>query len=898
MGPSATASASSSAAATTMMTSSPTYPPTAQGSATASSTSARAETPQQPAPSSSRSKRALATGKDKFKKWIDYEPHVTEAAPVDEYLRRATHINYPRATAAYVHRLFPFTNWILHYNFRWLVGDLIAGITVGMVLVPQAMSYARIATLPLEYGLYASFVGVMIYALFATSKDVTIGPVAVMSLEVARVIRHVQDSAGGAQYSAPEIATALAFLCGVIVLGIGLLRIGWLIEFIPSPSIAGFMTGSALNIAVGQWPSLMGYSSKLNTRASTYKVIINSLKLLPATKLDAAFGLSGLAFLYIVRYTLQRVERQTRNPVVKKLAFFALTLRTAFTIVILTVASWAFLRNKDPKHYPISVLKDVPSGFQHMGQPKLPTDLMSKIAPQLPVSTIILLLEHIAIAKSFGRVNNYKIDPNQELIAIGVSNLVGTLFNAYPATGSFSRSAIKAKAGVRTPLAGWFTGICVVVALYALTGAFYWIPNAALSAVIIHAVLDLIASPRQVYAFWKCSPLECLIFILAVLVSVFATIEIGIYTSVGASVALLLFRIARPRGAFLGRVRIRPDVASPPSYAAAEDSSDGSTSPVRATSPPLPPGVRDVYLPLLPDGVRNPLVQVDPPPPGVIVFRFEESFIYPNASMYADMILDYAQKHTRTGQDFEGVKRGDRPWNNPGPLPWRQGKSHAKDVEERSEEAEKPILRAIVFDMSSCSNIDSTSVQNLVDLKRSLERYAGDQVQFHFATILSPFIKRALLAGGFGTGTGWTGPERPLEIAPVVQGGMEPVMTEHAKRVQRLHFQRRLAPTSPEPGTPTHLLPKSTSAHDEIEEVTDRQASASGSQQDLSPNDLEKALQDVERQGVHVGGSVWGHSIPGNEAPHLEQPVLSTSFPRFHLDLTSAVAAAVGKDDW
>lgn len=186
------------------------------------------------------------------------------------------------------------------------------------------------------------------------------------------------------------------------------------------------------------------------------------------------------------------------------------------------------------------------------------------------------------------------------------------------------------------------------------SGAFYWIPNAALSAVIIHAVLDLIASPRQVYAFWKCSPLECLIFILAVLVSVFScvlllelaevsrsnvtdpfdrTIEIGIYTSVGASVALLLFRIARPRGAFLGRVRIRPDIASPPSYAAAQDGSDGATSPVRSSSPPLPPGVRDVYLPLLPDGVRNPLVQVDPPPPGIIVFRFEESFIYPNASM-------------------------------------------------------------------------------------------------------------------------------------------------------------------------------------------------------------------------------------------------------------------------
>lgn len=148
------------------------------------------------------------------------------------------------------------------------------------------------------------------------------------------------------------------------------------------------------------------------------------------------------------------------------------------------------------------------------------------------------------------------------------------------------------------------------------------------------------------------------------------------------------------------------------------------------------------------------------------------------------------------------------------------------------------------------------------------------------------YAYRALLAGGFGTGVGWSGAERPLEIAPVVQGGMEPVMTEHAKRVQRLHFQRRLIPTSPEPGTPAHLLPKPTGATGEIEEVReDRPSTSSSTDRDLSANDLEKALQDVEQQGVHVGGSVWGHQIPGHESPHLEQPVLSTSFPRFHLDL-------------
>ncbi|BGP69227.1 Sulfate permease 2 [Rhodotorula toruloides] len=833
-----------------------------------STSSSRTPPPAPPPPKPSLAQRTKLS----LLHWIDYDPQVVDAAPVSDRIKRAVRGTSPaKAAGAYLHRLFPFTNWILHYNLRWLLGDLIAGITVGLVLVPQAMSYARIATLPLEYGLYSSFVGVMIYALFATSKDVTIGPVAVMSLEVARVISHVQSSSGGAIYSAPEIATALAFLCGLIVLGVGLLRIGWLIERLHD--------GSALNIAVGQFPALMGYSSKLNTRAETYKVIINSLRHLPDTKLDAAFGLSGLAFLYIVRYALQQTERRARNPIVKRIAFFALTLRTAFVIVILTVASWAFLRHKDPKHFPIAVLKDVPSGFKHMGQPKLPTDLLSKIAPQLPVSTIILLLEHIAIAKSFGRVNNYKIDPNQELIAIAFRTSLERSSTRIPRRDRF-RGARSGKGWCEDAVGG--LGVCVVVALYALTSAFYWIPSAALSAVIIHAVLDLIASPKQVYAFWKVSPLEAVIFFIAVLVSVFATIEIGIYTSVGASVALLLFRIARPRGAFLGRVKIRPDVQTPPSR---DEQEEGTSSGTLSPYPRLPG--RDVYLPLLPDGVRNPLVQVEAPPPGVIVFRFEESFLYPNAAYYADMIVEHAHKHTRPGDQLDNVRAGDRPWNNPGPFPWRKRKAASTPEEQAA--LDKPILRAVVFDMSSCSNIDTTSVQNLVDLKRTLERYAGDQVQFHFATILSPFIKRALLAGGFGTGKGWSGPERPLEIAPVVQAGMEPVMTEHAKRLQRMHFQRRFFPGSPLPGTPQKLA-------DEKEDGNVREAREEG--EGVRHEDLEAALGQVEQQGMHLGGSVWGHEVPGQEEPNLEQPVLSTSFPRFHLDLTSAVSAAVGRDDW
>ncbi|GAA6027980.1 hypothetical protein JCM8097_001812 [Rhodosporidiobolus ruineniae] len=833
--------------------------------------------------------------KDKALKAIDYEPHVVEVASVTDELRKATSGNVASGAGAYLQRLFPIFGWIWAYNPTWAIADLVAGVTVALVLVPQSMSYAKVATLSPEYGLYASFVGVMVYALFATSKDVTIGPVAVMSLEVARIISHVQDKTDA--YTAPEIAICVAFLCGIIVLGIGLLRLGWLIEFIPHPAISGFMTGSALNIAAGQVPSMMGYSNKFDTRAATYKVIINSLKHLPDTKMDAAFGLTALAFLYIVRWSLGRLERSSRSPIIKRMCFFALTLRTAVTIIILTAASYGYLKNKAVADYPISVLKTVPSGFKHIGRPYLPTDLMSKLAPELPVATIILLLEHIAIAKSFGRVNNYKIDPNQELVAIGVANLIGTVFAGYPATGSFSRSAIKAKAGVRTPAAGWVTGAGVVIAIYCLTDAFYWIPNAALSAVIIHAVLDLIASPKQTYGFWKCSPLEFFIFFGAVIVSVFATVEAGIYYSVAASVALLLVRIARPRGAFLGRVRLRPDVDT-----AASPTVSGSGTPLSS----LP--TRDVYLPLLPNGVRNPLIQVEAPPPGIIVFRFEESFLYPNASFYADIVLDYAKTHTRPGGDVtEYRKKGDRPWNDPGTPPrlrWRK-KKEDEIPGTPTKEQDKPLLRAVVFDMSSSSHIDTTSVQNLVDLKRSLERWAGDQVQFHFATILSPFIKRALLAGGFGTGKGWSGDERPLEIAPVVPAGTEPVLTEHARRHARRHFQRRFPP-SPAPATPPNGLKLHGEPRDgkETPDGERRDGAEPSKRDEIHSADLEAALGEVETQGQHIGGHTWGSQVPGFEkqrggiGTENEAPVVSSLFPRFHLDLTSAVSAAVGRDDW
>ncbi|CAI5759488.1 unnamed protein product [Candida verbasci] len=698
----------------------------------------------------------------------------------------------------YLRSLFPILNWIFHYNLKWLYGDLVAGITVGVVLVPQSMSYAQIAGLEPQYGLYSSFVGVFIYSFFATSKDVSIGPVAVMSLQVSKVIAHVQSQHGDT-YSPPEIATFLSLILGGIAAGIGILRLGFILEFISTPAVMGFMTGSALNIITGQVPALMGYNKLVNTRASTYQVVINTLKNLPHTTSDAAFGLVSLFILYLWKFLCG--QGQKRYPKYKMIFFYIEQLRNAIVIIVATAISWGIVHPKKVAFdgpssdfkAPFSVLGPVPSGLRHVGVPQIPDGIIDAMAAELPVSAVILLLEHIAISKSFGRVNDYKVIPDQEVIAIGVNNLIGTFFNAYPATGSFSRSALKAKCGVRTPLAGIFTGCVVLLALYALTSSFYYIPKAALSAVIIHAVSDLIANYKVTWSFWRISPIDCGIFLIAVILTVFVTIEAGIYFAIACSLFILLFRIAIPNGQFLGKIQIA-EVLNPiieeSKYevdASSESSTDSSdeleihqvlSNSSRSnddkklkikqeTNYPVPPSSSSIniqtltkknpsikfhtrWVPLSKENLNNG-VNVTPPPPGVVVFKPLESFTYPNSSRQIDRVSDEAKRLTRKGKPYNFADTGSRPWNDPGPLRWNIPfikKFQSKNIQQQDDQ--RPLLRIVHFDFSTVSQIDVTSIQALVDLRKALNNYADREVEFHFSGILSPWIRRGLINAGFG----------------------------------------------------------------------------------------------------------------------------------------------------
>jgi sodium-independent sulfate anion transporter 11 len=300
-------------------------------------------------------------------------------------------------------------------------------------------------------------------------------------------------------------------------------------------------------------------------------------------------------------------------------------------------------------------IADFALGFQNAAVPQINSTIIKAFASNLPATVIIIIIEHISISKSFGRVNNYTINPSQELVAIGITNIFGPFLGAYPATGSFSRTAIKSKAGVRTPLAGVITAVVVLLAIYALPAVFFYIPSATLAAIIIHAVGDLITPPSTIYQFWRVSPFDVVIFFIGVIVIVFSTIENGIYTSICLTAGILLFRTVKARGHILGKVKVQ---------SITDDQINGNDSP-DASSVKLYRGAsndtgiaRNAFLPLDHNDGSNPDIELKTPYPGIFIYRFSEGFNYPNANNYLDHLTEVIRKITRLTSPNEYPRPG------------------------------------------------------------------------------------------------------------------------------------------------------------------------------------------------------------------------------------------------
>ena len=420
-----------------------------------------------------------------------------------------------------------------------LHGDLAAGITVGVMLIPQGMAYALIAGLPPVYGLYAALVPLIVYGLMGTSRQLAVGPVAMVALLVAN---GVGGLAGGNAEHYLALAVALAFLTGVIQLIMGLLRAGFLVNLLSHPVLAGFTSAAAIIIGMSQLGGLTGLSIPKGKVHEMLGTAINQIGAIDGTTVFIGLGavLAGLA--------MKRWTPKLPAPMI--------------VVTIGTFVSWGLELGQRG----VSIVGDVPSGLPLPALPGLnlpgvpaiggvPLDL-GDLTALLPIAVAIALvgfMESIAVAKVYASRNRYDLDADQELKALGLANIAGSLFQSFPVTGGFSRTAVNAQAGARSQLSSLISVAVIAVTLLFLTPLFYHLPKAILAAIIVVAVAGLV-DVRAARWLWDVDRRDFALMFATFLATLGLGIEEGILTGVALSIVVVLHQIATPHIVVLGRI--------------------------------------------------------------------------------------------------------------------------------------------------------------------------------------------------------------------------------------------------------------------------------------------------------------------------------------------------------
>ena len=426
-------------------------------------------------------------------------------------------------------RVFPILDWISNYKKSYFLKDLVAGITVGIVLVPQGMAYAMIAGLPPVYGLYASLFPVIAYAFLGTSRKIAVGPVAMDSLLVAAGLGTLVIS-GVENYIA--MVVVLALMVGAIQFLLGLFRMGFLVNFLSKPVISGFTSAAAVIIIFSQLKHLLGASIVGSNRF--HQLLQNAMEKLGDTNpYDLGIGILGI--LLIIGF-----KKWNKNiPVI-------------LIIVLLGILSVYFL---DLKYYGVELVGEVPQGLPSFVLPDLKLEYVQQLWPIALALALVGYLEAISIGKALEEKSGEEtIAANQELIALGASNMVGSLFQAYPVTASFSRSAINHESGAKTMLSSLFSVALVVLTLLFLTPIFEYLPNAILASIIMVSVFNLI-DLRYAKSLWSNRKDEFIILGITFLSTLFISITVGILIGVLCSLLLMVYRTSNPHFAVLGNIK-------------------------------------------------------------------------------------------------------------------------------------------------------------------------------------------------------------------------------------------------------------------------------------------------------------------------------------------------------
>ena len=453
---------------------------------------------------------------------------------------------------AYFLQFFPCIKWIPQYNLKWFQCDVIAGLTVGLTVIPQALAYAQIAGLPVQYGLYSAFMGCFIYAIFGTSKDITLGPTAVMSL----LVRTYGDED-------PVQAVLLTLLSGCIQVAMGICKLGFIMRYISVPVVSGFTSAAAITIALGQLKHIFGVKT---SSTDFFPELVQTFKHLSNfNPYDFVLGIISIFILLSLKFmarSIEEVETDESTTRLQKISrkFLWLVSLCRNAIVVLASAAIAYsVHTTNEKNCKVddcftvtgNIIKGLPpfsppKTFEVFGNQTITgSQLVSRISEGLIVVPLMGILESLSIGKAFARKNLYEIDVSQEMFAIGLSNIMSSFVSSYSITGSFSRTAINSQSNVKSPAGGIVTGLLVIFGLVVLTPLIYYIPKSALGSVIISAVIFMV-DLKTIKVLWKTKKIELIPLFVTFGVCLWQ-IPYGILAGTACSLLILLYPVTFPK---------------------------------------------------------------------------------------------------------------------------------------------------------------------------------------------------------------------------------------------------------------------------------------------------------------------------------------------------------------
>ena len=439
-------------------------------------------------------------------------------------------------------RYFPILDWAPKYRGETLVSDLVAAVIVTIMLIPQSLAYALLAGLPPEVGLYASILPLIVYAIFGSSRQLAVGPVAILSLMTAAAAGKIAAQ-GSAEYI--QAAIVLALLSGVILLVMGLFRMGFLANFLSHPVVSAFITASGIIIAASQVKHILGVNAGGH---NLYEILVSLFREIPETNLPTlCIGAASLIFLFWVRRQFKPLLKSMGLG--DKTATIVSRAGPVFAVAAAIIAVAVLGLDKQG----VRILGNVPTSLPVIGVPAFSADIWMQLLGSAALISLIGFVESVSVGQTLAAKNRTRIDPNQELIGLGAASFSAGVSSGYPVTGGLARSAVNFDAGAETPAAGAFTAIGIALATVFLTPYLFYLPQAVLAATIIVAVLSLVNIP-EVIKVWKYSKSDFAAMAATIFVTLFFGVELGVTTGVVLSLLLHLYNTSRPHFALVGQL--------------------------------------------------------------------------------------------------------------------------------------------------------------------------------------------------------------------------------------------------------------------------------------------------------------------------------------------------------